>query len=80
MADDPTDDNGETGTGSATRADETARRRIRTMAIFFIGIGVYASVGAGLDSASLLIENLTTYFVSGGVVFAIGVVLLLLAR
>jgi len=61
-------------------SDDTTKRRIRTLAIFFLGIGVYASVGAGLDSAQLFLENLTTYFVSGGVIFAIGLLLLVLAR
>ena len=61
-------------------SDDSTKRRIRTLAIFFIGIGVYASVGAGLDAAQLFLENLTTYFVSGGVIFAIGLLLLVLAR
>lgn len=67
-------------TGSDSDDSEQTKRRIRTLAIFFLGIGVYALVGAGLDFSSLLIENLTTYFVSGGVVLAVGLVLLVLAR
>lgn len=63
-----------------TGTDDTTKRRIRTLAIFFLGIGVYAAVGAGLETAALLAENLTTYFVSGGVILAIGLVLLALAR
>jgi hypothetical protein len=61
-------------------SDDVTKRRIRTLAIFFLGIGVYASVGAGLDAAQLFLDNLTTYFVSGGVIFAIGLLLLVLAR
>lgn len=62
-----------------TRTDRRTRR-IRTLSIFFLGIGSYAVVGAGLDAASLLLDNLTTYFVSGGVVLAVGVLLLMLTR
>lgn len=67
------------GTGSSGGTDVT-KRRIRTLAIFFVGIGVYAVVGAGLDTAQLLLDNLTTYFVSGGIVLGIGLLLLVLAR
>lgn len=66
-------------TAESTDADVT-KRRIRTLAIFFLGVGVYAAVGAGLDAGALLAENLTTYFVSGLVLLAVGVVLLALAR
>lgn len=65
---------------SVSGGSDVTRRRIRTLAIFFLGIGVYAAVGAGLDTAQLLLDNLTTYFVSGGIVLAIGLLLLLLAR
>lgn len=60
-------------------ADPT-RTRIRVLAIFLLGIGVYALIGTGLDAGGLLLNNLTTYFVSGGVVLAIGLLLLVLAR
>ena len=70
----------ETTESESGGSDDVTKHRIRTLAIFFIGIGVYASVGAGLDAAQLFLENLTTYFVSGGVIFAIGLLLLVLAR
>jgi hypothetical protein len=75
-------DSDSTPDGGAESDDGTdvTKRRIRTLAIFFVGIGVYAAVGAGLDSAALLLDNLTTYFVSGGIVLAIGLLLLVLAR
>ncbi|MUV90777.1 hypothetical protein GJ629_13440 [Halapricum sp. CBA1109] len=59
---------------------DTTTRRIRTLAIFFLGVGVYAIVGAGLDQSALLLDNLTTYFVSGIVVFGIGLLLSVLTR
>jgi hypothetical protein len=84
MAPDATGDHSDEGTGSDTDprtvGTDPTKRRIWTLAIFFIGIGVYAAVGAGLDAATLLLDNLTTYFVSGGIVLAIGLVLLALAR
>ena len=76
----PADTDSERPPASTGGSDDRTRRRIRTLAIFFLGIGVYAVVGAGLDQAALLLDNLTTYFVSGLVVLVVGFVLLALAR
>lgn len=66
-------------TASGNSSSNTTAR-IRTLAIFFLGFGAYALIGGGLHMGEYLVENLTTYFVSGGVIFVIGLLLLTVAR
>lgn len=59
---------------------DSAALRIRVLAIFFLGFGTFGLIGGGLHLSDYFIQNLTTYFVSGGVVFVVGLLLLALAR
>lgn len=69
----------ESSDGGTTHQDSVATR-IRVLAIFFLGFGTFGLVGGGLHLSEYLLENLTTYFVSGGVVFVVGILLLALTR
>lgn len=59
---------------------DSAAIRIRVLAIFFLGFGTFGLIGGGLHLSEYLLDNLTTYFVAGGVVFVVGLLLLAIAR
>lgn len=54
--------------------------RVRTLSIFFLGVGVFAAAGVAMTRSDLLATYRTTYFVVGVVVGAVGVLLQLVAR
>lgn len=59
---------------------EKTIRRVRNLAIFFIGIGVFAAAGFGLEYSEQFIENSTTYFSVGSAIGVIGILLGLISK
>lgn len=55
-------------------------RRVRNLAIFFLGAGVYAGAGWGMEYAEEFAANSTTYFAVGVAIGAIGLVLFLISK
>jgi hypothetical protein len=52
--------------------------RVRTLSVFFVGVGVFAAVGFALGQAGLFAANQLTYYAVGVVVGAVGLLLWLL--
>jgi|GEM_PF-6202622 len=68
------EDNGDGGVGRKTI------RRVRNLAIFFVGIGVFAAAGFGLEYAGEFTANMTTYFSVGSAIGVIGLLLGLISK
>lgn len=59
---------------------EATVARVRTLSVFFVGIGVFAAVGFSLEQIGLFAANQMTYYAVGVVVGAVGLLLWLLTR
>lgn len=54
--------------------------RVRTLSVFFVGVGVFAAAGFALRQAALFQANQMTYYAVGVVVGVVGLLLWLLTR
>lgn len=54
--------------------------RVRTLSVFFVGVGVFAAIGFALRQAALFQANQMTYYAVGVVVGVVGLLLWLLTR
>jgi len=70
----------DTSESNANASTDASAARIRALGIFFLGFGAYALIGGGLHMGQYLIDNLTTYIITGGMLFVVGLLLLTVAR
>ena len=63
-----------------TERTHTALNRVLNLSIFFVGVGVYAATGLGLQEVALFETLQLTYFAVGSAVGAVGLLLWLVAR
>lgn len=71
MASTNVDDDGD----SAEEPREATLARVRTLSVFFVGVGVFAVVGFALAQAGLFAASQMTYYAVGVVVGAVGLLL-----
>lgn len=70
----------DTSTEASTRSSQTVIGRVLNLSIFFVGLGVFAVTGFGLEQVGLFATYQMTYFAVGGVVGLVGVLLWLITR
>lgn len=78
----------DTTADAATAADETTSpkdvraivSRVTSLSIFFVGVGLFASIGLAMYQLAVFSEYQLTYFAVGGAVGIVGVLLWLVAR
>lgn len=79
----------ETSTGETANASEGATTtgdvraivsRVLSLSIFFVGIGVFATVGLALHQVGLFTQYQLTYFAVGAAVGVVGILLWILTR
>lgn len=70
----------ESHTVTETEQPQIAVNRVLNLAIFFVGIGVFAAAGFGLERIALFAPFQITYFAVGGVIGAVGLLLWLVTR
>lgn len=67
--------------GSTSQADIRAIvSRVLSLSIFFVGGGSFAMIGLGMHRLAVFAEYQLTYFVVGGAVGLVGILLWLVAR
>lgn len=71
-----------TSTEEATTTEDVRSvvSRVLSLAIFFVGIGVFAAVGLAMSRSAAFAEYQVTYFTVGVVVGVVGFLLWILAR
>lgn len=70
----------ETKTVPEAERTHAALSRVLNLSIFFVGIGVYSTVGFGLERIALFAPLQITYFAVGAVVGVVGLLLWLVTR
>ena len=78
----------DTTADAATAAGETTSpkdvraivSRVVSLSIFFVGVGLFASIGLGMHQLGVFADYQLTYFAVGGAIGIVGVLLWLVAR
>ena len=70
----------EGNTKTRSKSSQAVVGRVLNLSIFFVGVGVFAAAGFGMEQSGLFETFQMTYFAVGGVVGLVGILLLLLTR